>query len=152
MRRYLKLYLLFVVGYLPFAAVIVVLEGALYGRWGLSAFDWGYQFGAFSAEFAPWLAITGIPAAAILLTLLDRMARVQSRHQAIRGAAAGFFAVFGAAAALQVAADLLDRRVLQAPLMLFTLPCAFVGGAALFGVVAARLIYGRPFQFGAPAR
>jgi len=96
--------------------------------------------------------VTGIPAAAILLTLLDLMARVQSRHQAIRAAAAGFVAVFGAAAALQVAADLLDRRVLQAPLMLFTLPCAFVGGAALFGVVAARLIYGRPFQFGAPAR
>lgn len=140
MRRYLLLYLLYVVGYLPFAAVIVVLEGALYGRWGLSAHDWGFQIGAFSASFAPWLAITGIPAAAILLTLLDLMARVQSRHQAIRAAAAGFVAVFGAAAALQVAADLLDRRVLQAPLMLFTLPCAFVGGAALFGVVAARLI------------
>ena len=83
---------------------------------------------------------------------VGEMARVQSRHQAIRAAAAGFVAVFGAAAALQVAADLLDRRVLRAPLMLFTLPCAFVGGAALFGVVAARLIYGRALQFGAPAR
>jgi hypothetical protein len=70
MRRYLTLYLLYLVVYLPCVIAIGVLEGALHGHSILSVSDWWSQLGAFAVFFGPWLIVSGVVTVAALAALL----------------------------------------------------------------------------------
>jgi hypothetical protein len=151
MRRYLMLYLIYAVGYVPIAVLAAVFEGAAYGRWGSSAYDLGYQFGWFWSGLVPWLAIVGIPAAAILRALLDLIARVQPRRPLILAALSGCIAVGAAAGGLALVTAALGAAAKQTPFGQFIPPLAFVAGAALYGLFGAGVVYDLPLEDGAPA-
>lgn len=139
MRRFLAILGLYVGGYLPLAAVVGVLEGALHGQWGLTPRDWEYQLGAFVAYLAIWLLLSAPFAAALLLALLRRISATRMLWRAVLAAMAGVAAVcFGATIVAELAA-VLGEGSWYAPLVLVTYPIAFLGAAAIYGIAASGL-------------
>ena len=125
---------LFLLVYLPLAGVVGILEGALYGRWGLTFDDFIYQLGAYAAFMLPWLAPAGALAAPLTL-LLIRSVRTRSPTRPRLWLALLGPTVVVASAALVLSIS--GGEWLAAPIMLATLPVAFLGGASVFAMLCA---------------
>jgi hypothetical protein len=126
---------LFAFGYLPLAGVVGIIEGAAYGRWGLSLHDWQYQLGGYAAFMLPWLAPSGVLAAPLTLVLLRAVhVRAPARRRLWVGVCGPIAVVSSAALVLGISGG----AWWAAPLMLGALPVTFLGGAAAFAALCAR--------------
>lgn len=130
----LRALLLYIALYLPLAAVLGVVEGAIYGRWGLSSSDWAYQLGGF-AVLLPWLLLAGVLAAPLARLLLSSVRPQTELTRHLWAAVCGPVAVFGAASLASGATG----GAWWAPLLFIQLPVAFIGAAVLFGLLCARV-------------
>lgn len=142
MRRFSIALALYVFGYLPLLALLMVLEGAAYGRWGLSARDWEYQLSGFVAFMSGWLLIAAPFAAAILCWLLTRIDRVQSGRRKAFAALAGFLSVFLGACGVAEGAAAVGQGSWGAPIALALFPVALLIAGIVYGL-ASSLMVGR---------
>jgi len=143
MRRFLAVLGVYLVGYVPLAAFVAVLEGAAYGRWGLARGDWEYQLGAFVAYLGAWFLLAAPIAAALVLVLLPRIATVRPVRRTLLVSLAGISAVLFATTIVAEGAAAIGEGSWGLPIVLFSSPVAFLGVAAGFGIVASRFAVNR---------
>ena len=126
--------MLYVFIYLPLCGLLSIIEGAIYGHWKLS--EWGYQLSAFAMLILPWLLVSGLVAVPLIFWLVDKVRPSTRIAQLLWQGSAGALAVLLAFTLF----NFVGGAGWWAPLLLLKFPVAFMGGAALFGVLCGHLV------------
>jgi hypothetical protein len=133
-------FLIYAFGYLPFAGCLAVLEGMVYGWWGISAQDFVYQLGAYAAFLAPLLLISSVITVPSVYVSEFCLRGATRSKQAILGAFLGPVALFAGAFVVSSVGAVFQGGAWSSPTELFHFPIAFIGGTVLYALTIRSIV------------
>ena len=147
MRRYAQLYLLYVVGFIPFFVATYFLQGLFLVPWAANAHTMGYEIGMLAHDDIPWVFISGAMVAAIFRVLLNRLVATQPRHYLLLATGAGLVAAAATEGLLAAVGPLTHSDAWQVSAMVVDIPATCACAALLYGLVATVWVYNDSFPF-----